>query len=195
MSFPGLKACDTSGNNHAFQSLDCSGTAVGPCSVHAPPWSRAYTCSYFDLSGVSIKEKEEREARGRDLVMRRKAEVLQYKKNSANLTKKQKWAQLAKGKSPNKKQVWANQTDLVTNPNTHSLSLIGNILSCSAKPGPLPYTMYSSGASDVPGNSTLWLDRRLPPWGTGPQRRSFAMGNVIHTRSHAAGHPTGPNPH
>ena len=184
MSFP---TTDNS-YNPACWPIDCSGAGFGPCASNAPLWSRAYNCSYFDASGASINE-----SRARGLVMRRKAEVLQYKKNSANLTKKQKWAQFAKGTSHNKKQVWANQTDLVTNPNTHKLSLIGNILYCSANQGQ-PYTMYSSGASNVPGNSTLWLDRRLPPWGTGPQRRSFAMGNVMHTRSHPSGHGTGPAP-
>ena len=50
----------------------------------------------------------------------KKTEVLQYKGNSAQLTQKQKWAQFAKGKSHNKKQAWASQTQTVTNPNVNS---------------------------------------------------------------------------
>ena len=61
----------------------------------------------------------------------KKTEVLQYKGNSAQLTQKQKWAQIAKGKSHNKKQSWASQTQTVTNPNVNNLTQVRNTLLCS----------------------------------------------------------------
>jgi hypothetical protein len=61
----------------------------------------------------------------------KKTEVLQYKGNSAQLTQKQKWAQIAKGKSHNKKQSWASQTQTVTNPNVNNLPQVRNTLICS----------------------------------------------------------------
>jgi hypothetical protein len=56
----------------------------------------------------------------------KKIEILHYKKNSANLTKKQKWAQLAKGTSHNKKKAWATQTQTFTDPNVNNLVENGN---------------------------------------------------------------------
>jgi len=66
----------------------------------------------------------------------KKTEVLQYKGNSAQLTQKQKWAQIAKGKSHNKKQSWASQTQTVTNPNVNNLYQVRNTLLCSV-PSPI----------------------------------------------------------
>ena len=62
--------------------------------------------------------------------LEKKIEVLQYKNNSAHLTKKQKWAQLAKGKSHNKKQSWATQTQTYTDPNVNNFTRTGNSLRC-----------------------------------------------------------------
>jgi hypothetical protein len=59
---------------------------------------------------------------------------LQYKGNSAQLTQKQKWAQIAKGKSHNKKQAWASQTQTVTNPNVNNLTQVRNTLICEECP-------------------------------------------------------------
>lgn len=53
-----------------------------------------------------------------------KGNVLQYKNNSANLTKKQKYSQLANGKGPFRTKVFATQTATYTNPNTTGLLLV-----------------------------------------------------------------------
>jgi len=50
-----------------------------------------------------------------------KGNVLQYKKNSTQLTKKQRYAQIAKGLWTNRTKSWATQTDIYTNPNVSSL--------------------------------------------------------------------------
>lgn len=50
-----------------------------------------------------------------------KGNILQYKGNSSQLTKKQKYTQLAKGFGPSRTKVFATQTQTYTNPNTTGL--------------------------------------------------------------------------
>jgi hypothetical protein len=50
-----------------------------------------------------------------------KGNILQYKGNSSQLTKKQKYSQLAKGFGPNRTKVFATQSQTYTNPNTTGL--------------------------------------------------------------------------
>lgn len=54
-----------------------------------------------------------------------KGNILQYKKNSSNLTKQQRYAQIAKGKWTNRTTTWATQSDKYTNPNTNHLKRVG----------------------------------------------------------------------
>jgi hypothetical protein len=53
-----------------------------------------------------------------------KGNILQYKGNSSQLTKKQKYTQLAKGLGPNRTKVFATQTQTYTNPNTTGLQRV-----------------------------------------------------------------------
>jgi len=55
-----------------------------------------------------------------------KGNVLQYKVNSAQLTKRQKYSQLAKGFGPNRTKVFATQSTTYTNPNTTGLLRIAS---------------------------------------------------------------------
>jgi hypothetical protein len=50
-----------------------------------------------------------------------KGNILQYKKNSSSLTKKQRYTQIAKGMWINRTKTWATQSDTYTNPNMSSL--------------------------------------------------------------------------
>lgn len=50
-----------------------------------------------------------------------KGNILQYKANSATLNKNQRYSRLAKGLGPNRRKVYATQTQTYTNPNTSSL--------------------------------------------------------------------------
>jgi len=54
----------------------------------------------------------------------KKGNVLQYKKNSANITKQQRYAQIVKGKWTNRTKTWGTQTVTYTNPNVGSLKRI-----------------------------------------------------------------------
>ena len=60
--------------------------------------------------------------------MLNKGNILQYKKNSSNLTQKQRYSLIAKGKWVNRNTTWATQsTRGYTNPNTTSLKRVANI--------------------------------------------------------------------
>lgn len=56
-----------------------------------------------------------------------KGNILQYKANSAGLTKKQKYSQLAKGNGPNRTKVFATQSQTYTNPNTTGLLRVNTV--------------------------------------------------------------------
>jgi len=55
----------------------------------------------------------------------KKGNVLQYKNNSSNITKQQRYAQIARGMWTNRTTTWASQTQSYTNPNTGSLKRVG----------------------------------------------------------------------
>jgi hypothetical protein len=60
--------------------------------------------------------------------MLNKGNVLQYKKNSSNLTKRQRYAQIAKGQWTNRNTTWATQsTRGYTNPNNQSLQRVNSV--------------------------------------------------------------------
>ena len=83
------------------------------------------------------------------LDMRRKAEILEYKQNSVKLTKRERYAQIAKGGGPQRKKSWTNTTNLTQN---------GNVLTCNTS----SITSAPSSASDVPGNMTLTFNKSIP---------------------------------
>ena len=58
-----------------------------------------------------------------ELAVINKGNILQYKTNSANTTKSQKYSMIAKG-NWNRKKTWATQTQSYTNPNTNSFQRI-----------------------------------------------------------------------
>ena len=64
---------------------------------------------------------------GAKIAMINKGNVLQYKKNSSNLTKNQRYSLIAKGQWTNRTTTWASQsTRGYTNPNTQSLLRVGS---------------------------------------------------------------------
>jgi len=71
-----------------------------------------------------------------------KGNILQYKGNSAQLTKKQKYTQLAKGFGPNRTKVFGTQSETYTNPNTTGLLRVGGI--------EIPYPNFLVGQPNNP---------------------------------------------
>ena len=58
--------------------------------------------------------------------MLRKGNVLQYKKNSSNLTQNQRYAKIARGQWTNRTTTWASQSQTVSIPNTKMLKRVGS---------------------------------------------------------------------
>ena len=108
------------------------------------------------------------------LEMRRKAEILQYKKNSSGLTKNQYLALLAKGNGPYAKRAWGNQGDATSNPNISGLTQNGNTLVCDS-----PAILYApTSSSDVPGPvQNLYYNPAIPLIGyNAPTRMKINVG-------------------
>ena len=76
-----------------------------------------------------------------------KGNILQYKKNSSNLTKNQKYSQISKGLWTNRTKSYATQTQTYTNPNTSNLLRVNytNVASPDVTyiPGPVHYNIPS----------------------------------------------------
>jgi hypothetical protein len=91
---------------------------------------------------------------------RRKAEILKYKANSSNITKKQQYANAASNRwLTGRKRSWATQTDTYTNPNTSALQRVGNVLECNNN----NVSCSLTSDADVPGKvQSLCYDPTVP---------------------------------
>jgi len=110
----------------------------GYCYLPQPPraWSRVQnSCSLTTDTGYNGLVKDlytgqlvSQIVLAERITMLNKGNVLQYKANSSNLTKTQKYSLIAKGHWVNRNTTWATQsTRGYTNPNTTSLKRDGNI--------------------------------------------------------------------
>jgi len=107
-----------------------------------------------------------------ELAMINKGNVLQYKSNSSNLTKNQRYSLIAKGQWTNRTKTWASQsTRGYTNPNTQSLARVGatNVTLSGVETG-LPITCPSNIIqknqmlpSVVPGTNNPIIPPPVPP--------------------------------
>ena len=80
-----------------------------------------YTQSFIPLTGQTVSQ----EQADYDTKQIYKGNILQYKGNSARLTKSQKYSQLARCAGPNRTKVFATQSETYTNPNTTGLLRVG----------------------------------------------------------------------
>ena len=125
------------------------------------PWSRARGFQCLD----SFTDEQ--------LNMRRKAEILKYKNNNANLSKRQIYSRTARAIGVEQK-AWGTQPfisgnttitfdnktiNTKTNPNIRNLKRVENILICPSKKNPI---CNPSSNSDVPGNKELCYDKTVP---------------------------------
>ena len=98
-------------------------------------WSRTQApCTYFneyenyDTIYVALNNTTVSRAKALyDTQMLVKGNVLQYKKNSSNITKMQRYSQICKGKWTNRTISYATQTETYTNPNIKSLKRINAV--------------------------------------------------------------------
>lgn len=77
-----------------------------------------------------------------------KGNILQYKGNSSRLTKMQRYSQLAQGFGPNRRKVFATQTQTYTNPNTSSFQRVNYINIPSPNTVPDPFDCSSNVIQD-----------------------------------------------
>ena len=110
-----------------------------------------------------------------ELNMRRKAEVLQHKKNKSNISSKTQFAELVRGNGPYRKRSWGTQNIDFTNPNVNKLSETNQFtLLCPNKEKLCALT----SSSDVPGKiQLLCMDRSIPLTRWIPRRTYGASGN------------------
>lgn len=89
-------------------------------------------CSSNFVSGTQLSKQ-----------MLEKGNVLQYKKNSSNLTRNQKYALIARGKWTNRTKTYATQSDVCSNPNTNSLRRVDGINMCYGISSAFQYDMLN----------------------------------------------------
>jgi hypothetical protein len=89
-----------------------------------------------------------------ELSMINKGNVLQYKCNSANITKSQKYSLIAKG-AWNRKKVWATQTQSYSNPNSNSFQRVNYPGVISVKPGTSQQDLELCQNNTIPDGGNL----------------------------------------
>ena len=91
--------------------------------------------------------------------MLRKGNILQYKNNSSNLTKNQRYSKIARGKWTNRTKTWATQNQKYTNPNTKFLKRINvnTNTTLSGFPTNLPVTC-TDDPSELTPDTTIVAD-------------------------------------
>jgi len=150
--------------------LDLSSCEAGEqtlCSYYRP-WNR-FTPSCITESDVKVAENPAPGCSSgirskKELDMRRKAEILQYKQPGNQLSKKQIYSMVQRYKYFRKKS-WAsqNQNANQTNPNVNNLAVGGpGVLECPSDPNN-PRLCNPTSNSDVPGPiEMLYLDPKIP---------------------------------
>lgn len=123
-------------NYSALYNNICTYDFSNPYSARL--WSRFKPADY-DRAILTPKQLDER----------RKCEILKYKKNSSQMTKKEQYAAAARG-TLLPKRGFAMQTDTITNPNVANLPMIGNVFIC---PSPTQKCSLTTEC-DVPGPAT-----------------------------------------
>ena len=86
-----------------------------PCTYSIP--GSDYTNVFIPLTGQVVSQAKA----NNEMKMFYKGNILQYKGNSARLTKSQKYSQLARCLGPNRTKVFGTQSETYTNPNTTGL--------------------------------------------------------------------------
>ncbi len=116
-----------------------------------PPrvWSRVQNQCTFDTSTSNLVYEPltgqflSQEEYNKQKQIQIKGNILQYKNNSTNLTKKQKYSQIAKGKWINRTKTWATQSLTYSNPNTTSLQRVNTSTLAATANTPFVTNTYS----------------------------------------------------
>jgi hypothetical protein len=110
--------------------MSCLGPKYNPNPTRE--WFRFQNVCAYNNSPINYQKAEAYKS-----AVLKKGNILQFKKNSANITKQQRYAQIARGMWTNRTTSWATQTQTYTNPNTGSLKREGYINININNPTPL----------------------------------------------------------
>ena len=107
------------------------------------------------------------------MAMLEKGNILQYKANSSNLTKAQRYSKIAKGQWVNRNTTWATQsTRGYTNPNSTSLKRTGNFVNIAIDP--------ITGAVIGPTTAPVTCPKKVIPINYGlPMNNGVTDGQII----------------
>jgi hypothetical protein len=93
-----------------------------------------------------------------------KGNILQYKKNSSNLTKNQRYTQIAKGMWTNRSKTWATQSDKYSNPNTNSLQRVNySVLDSSNNAFTSPPNPFNCNSTEILTGGNLICNTVVDP--------------------------------
>ena len=118
--------------------MSCLGQNYNP----VPPklWYRYENRCAYELT---LPQQQQQQQQQETVAMLYKGNILQYKKNSANITKQQRYSQIARGNWTNRNTTWATQTQSATSPNTKSLQRVNytNVAIINGIPTPTSYPL------------------------------------------------------
>jgi hypothetical protein len=137
--------------------MSCLGPGYNPQPPRA--WSRVEDkCSQItDSSGTILSPVTNTQvplaSYYHDVQVINKGNILQYKKNSSNLTKKQRYSLIAKGMWTNRTKTWAIQSEVYSNPNMNSLRRVNSVTvtlpNGAVDPFGCPTSTYQDGGNLV----------------------------------------------
>lgn len=129
-------------------------SCLGPNYLPIPPreWYRVQNRCVTDITPINGNTAYQ-------IAMDYKGNILQYKKNSSNLTKQQKYSLIARGLWTNRTTTWATQTQSYTNPNTGYLKRVNTVNITldgvvTDKPITCPPTIPPTTPPSLPGTNT-----------------------------------------
>lgn len=155
--------------------MSCLGNKYNPQPTRE--WYRYENRCTYDTSTANgtvvyvplLKQYVSSDALAYELSVLKKGNILQYKKNSANITKSQRYAQIAKGAWTNRTTTWGTQSVSYTNPNTNSLKRVNySIISIN------PSNQVTSSASTY---TTTTADGVFCTPSTSPSQNGFVPSN------------------
>lgn len=141
--------------------MSCLGPGYNPQPPRA--WSRVQNqCTYVTPNTLNettayipaLKKSVPLGDVAREIAMITKGNILQYKDNSANTTKAQKYSSIANG-SWNRKKAWASQTQTTTSPNVNSFKRVNYPYSIPITPGTYEQSLSLCQKNSVPDGGQL----------------------------------------
>lgn len=140
--------------------MSCLGPGYNPNPTRA--WSRVQSqCTYTNANETAttaympiLKKSVPIEDVPYELSLINKGNVLQYKCNSANITKSQKYSLIARG-AWNRKKVWATQTQSYSNPNSNSFQRVNYPGVVSVVPGTYQQDLELCQNNTIPDGGNL----------------------------------------